>query len=424
MLLQERDGLPFSQGFFSLIFSLKKTSTRIVCSMLIVLLLGALCSAVGFTPVPQLQTARMTQGGTLEECRVLRRASPLRGGEARGAQRQPALARVRSFLDKRFFLVGIAGAIGLAALSPEFGCRGGPLRPELTVGWGAPCGIFLIAGLSMPSAQLAKAAMRVRTHAAVQGFNLVLIPLVMTAISRAALATNLLSKGLCDGLLVVSALPTTVNMCVSLSVSAKGNEALAIFNAVIGNLAGVFVSPLLIMLLVGQTGSLPFVEQVVSLNKKVLLPLLLGQLLRRAEPVKAAVKTHKKKFSRTSEALLLLTVYSTFCDTFLRGFGIPASTFGVLFAIMAASHFAFLGAAWLMSGWLTVKDRITFLFVSTQKTLAFGLPLLRIVFQGRPDLAVLLTPLLLLHPLQLLVGSLLVPRLAALAEAEEKRTRD
>ena len=67
-----------------------------------------------------------------------------------------------------------------------------------------------------------------------------------------------------------------------------------------------------------------------------------------------------------------------------------------------------------------MSDRVAILYASTQKTLALGLPLLRILFQGRADLAVLCTPLLMQHPLQLIVGSLLQPVLARkVAEAEQ-----
>lgn len=106
--------------------------------------------------------------------------------------------------------------------------------------------------------------------------------------------------------------------------------------------------------------------------------------------------------SRISESLLLLIVYSTFCDTFLRGFGIPPATLAALLGLVTASHLGFLAAAWQLGGVLRLraKQRITLALTATQKTLALGLPLLRVVFAGRPDLGLLCTPLLLQHPLQ------------------------
>ena len=90
-----------------------------------------------------------------------------------------------------------------------------------------------------------------------------------------------------------------------------------------------------------------------------------------------------------------------------------------MLALVGATHAAALATAWRVGGALRLRaaDRVAFLMCSTQKTLALGLPLLLVVFQGRSDLAVLCTPLLLQHPLQLIVGSLLTSRLArAVAE--------
>ena len=68
---------------------------------------------------------------------------------------------------------------------------------------------------------------------------------------------------------------------------------------------------------------------------------------------------------------------------------------------------------------LQARDRIAFIMCSTHKTLALGLPLFKVIFHGRSDLAVLCTPLLLQHPLQLIIGSILAPRLKKIAEAED-----
>ena len=68
---------------------------------------------------------------------------------------------------------------------------------------------------------------------------------------------------------------------------------------------------------------------------------------------------------------------------------------------------------------LQARDRVAFIMCSTHKTLALGLPLFKVIFAGRSDLAVLCTPLLLQHPLQLIIGSILAPRLKKIAEAED-----
>jgi len=344
----------------------------------------------------------------------------LRGGnqEPSGA---PAVSRARSalvgFLDRRYFLAGAAFAVMMAAVAPTIGCTGGPLRPELTVGWGATCGIFLLSGLTLPTSELAAAASRVRDHTAIQTFNLALLPLGMWLVTL--LLGGLVPGSLRDGLLAMAALPTTVNMCVAVTRSAGGNEALAIFNAVIGNVLGVLVTPPMLLLLLGANSHISLLDSMVKLTKKVIVPLLAGQLLRPA--VAGLLQGRKKVLSRTSETLLLAIVYTTFCDTFLRGFGLPASTVALLGATLSAAHLACLGVAWRLAALLGLcaRDRIAFAMCASHKTLALGLPLFKVIFHSRADLAVLCTPLLLQHPLQLLLGSVLAPRLKQIVEAEE-----
>jgi len=325
---------------------------------------------------------------------------------------------VAEFVDKRYFLVGLVAAIGLAAAFPSVGRLGGPIRPEITIAWGATCSIFLLAGLGLPTSELARAARSVRIHALIQGFNLMLMPL-LTLLSCDVLAgAGMIDAVTRDGLLVANALPTTVNMCVALSRSSGGDEALAIFNAVLGNVLGVFLTPYLLLRLVGTSGTVSALATLQKLATKVLLPLMAGQLLRPLLLRRGVLTGRKKALSRTSETCLLLIVFSTFCDTFLRGFGLPPASLARVFTLVTTLHLSFLGLAWALGGLLSLSpgQRITHTLASTQKTLALGLPLLQVVFAGRPDLALLCTPLLIQHPLQLLVGSLLSPQLKRYAD--------
>ena len=59
--------------------------------------------------------------------------------------------------------------------------------------------------------------MAVRQHVAIQAFNLGFVPLVMLGVCSALGGLGLLPAALADGLLVMAAVPTTVNMCVALT---------------------------------------------------------------------------------------------------------------------------------------------------------------------------------------------------------------
>mmetsp|Transcript_30922 Transcript_30922/g.102260 ORF Transcript_30922/g.102260 Transcript_30922/m.102260 type:complete len:388 (-) Transcript_30922:165-1328(-) len=385
---------------------------------MIVLVIAAASSAA-FTPALPLSRAPPV---------LLRSPPPLLATSPAASDGRPtplqrlktATSSVAGFLDRRYFLVGVVTAVALAAAYPPLGRRGGPLRPERTVAWGATCGIFLLSGLNLPTSELARAAVSVRLHALIQGFNLLLIPLTTVLSCNALLAAGLLQPALRDGMVVMGLLPTTINMCVALSRSSGGDEAVAIFNAVLGNLLGVLLTPYLLLKLVGSAGALSAADTLQKLATRVLLPLLVGQLLRPPLQGAGVLAGRRKLLSRSSESLLLLIVYSTFCDTFLRGFGVPPATLAGLLAFVAGLHASHLWLAWQLGGLagLRAKQRITLTLTATQKTLALGMPLLGVVFAGRPDLGLLCTPLLLQHPLQLLVGSLLSPRLKRIAAEE------
>lgn len=322
--------------------------------------------------------------------------------------------RAIDFVDRWYFVIGVVAAVSLAAVAPAVGRKGGILRPEITVSWGATCGIFLLSGLSLGTHQMKAAALQWREHAAIQTFNLVAIPLVTFCVCAVLAPFGLLERSVLDGLLVMACLPTTVNMCVALTRSANGSEALAIFNAVLGNLLGVILTPTAVLLLLERTSSISVVDTLWKLVAKVLLPIICGQLLRHTGGENLVMfPSSKKVISRTSESLLLITVYSTFCDAFLRGFGLQPIKLGILMLLVTTMHVAFLVAAWAVGGLLKLRpgDRVAFMFSATQKTLALGLPLLNVICIGRADLGLVCTPLLLQHPLQLLCGAVLTQRL-------------
>jgi len=62
---------------------------------------------------------------------------------------------------------------------------------------------------------------------------------------------------------------------------------------------------------------------------------------------------------------------------------------------------------------------IAAMFCGSHKTLAFGLPLIQTVFDGSPELASYCAPLIIIFPLQLMIGSLIVPWLKQYASEEK-----
>ncbi len=209
--------------------------------------------------------------------------------------------KIRTMVQKNSFLLGMAFAVLFARLFPSLGVNGGMLRPELFIGkFGVAC-IFLLSGVSLELSELKEAITNVKLNSLVQLGSflawpfLVGVPLVETI---KKLTPNLLPKPLLDGLIILTCLPTTVNMvrkhkpcffykllistaeptlifcfqCVLLTGRAGGNVASALANAVFGNLLGIFVTPALLMYFFGTMIELPFLKMVLKLCNKVLFP--------------------------------------------------------------------------------------------------------------------------------------------------------
>ena len=149
------------------------------------------------------------------------------------------------------------------------------MRPELFIGKYGVGLIFLLSGLSLQASELTKAVSNVKLNGVIQFTIFALWPFLVGVPLKSVLtsvAPNLIPSALVDGLLIMTCLPTTVNMCIMLTSASGGNVATSICNAVISNMAGIFVTPALLLHFFGANIKLPFVGMVIKLCKKVLLP--------------------------------------------------------------------------------------------------------------------------------------------------------
>uniref|UniRef100_A0A7R9WSE7 Sodium/bile acid cotransporter n=1 Tax=Craspedostauros australis TaxID=1486917 RepID=A0A7R9WSE7_9STRA len=234
---------------------------------------------------------------------------------------------------------------------------------------------------------------------------------------------RLMPTALAEGLLILSCLPTTVNMCVILSNSAGGSTASALCNAVISNVAGVFLTPALLLYFFGASIQLPLLAMISKLCRQVLLPVAIGQALR-TTPIKDAYVKRSKKFKRLQELILLGIVYNAFCNTFTKGLGLAANHALLLLGLLPTLHLGSMALSFqLFSSKLlnfTPSEVVAAMFCASQKTLAFGLPLINTVFEGNPNLAAYCAPIMFVHPLQLTLGSLLISRLSKYTSGDDE----
>jgi solute carrier family 10 (sodium/bile acid cotransporter), member 7 len=309
-----------------------------------------------------------------------------------------------------WFLLGMGVAVALAWLFPDAGAKGGALHPELINKFGVSL-IFFLHGLTLSFGALLAGTKQWRVHALVQGSTFVLFPLL--GLVLLGLGSSLAPE-LKTGLFFLCALPSTISSSIALTAAARGNVAVAVFNATLSSLLGVVLTPLWLSLVLGTTGhALPFGSVVVELLLWLVLPLVVGQAARPMLGKLAAA--HKSRISVVDRLTILMLVYTSFCDSVKGGVWSQGATplvvaGGASVLLLAAA----LGLTWLAGGGLGLgrAERIAALFCGSKKTLASGVPMARLIFGAQPSLAIILLPIMIYHPLQLLVGGWLAGRLA------------
>jgi sodium/bile acid cotransporter 7 len=302
-----------------------------------------------------------------------------------------------------WFLVGLASAVALAWLAPTPGAKGGWLHPELLNKLGVAL-IFFLHGAGISFAALKAGTLRWPLHVLVQVTTFVLFPLI--GLLTLKLLGGAVSPDLGLGFFFLCALPSTVSSSVALTAVARGNVPAAVFNATLSNLLGVFATPLWLGVVLERGGHpLPLGRVIADLLVWLVLPLVGGQLCRPL--VGAAIQRHKKGVQLVDRVTILVLVYTSFCDSVVNGvwsghgLGAVAATLAFCVALLALV----MTCVWLASAALgfPFADRITATFCGSKKTLASGVPMAQLVFHGHPGLSLVLLPLMIYHPLQLVV---------------------
>ena len=327
-------------------------------------------------------------------------------------------AGVGKWLTKNWFVIGLVAAVAAGLAAPRAGTtvnQGGGFATVLVVV------LFFLSGLSLPTEAIRAGLRDVRLHLFLQLFIFAAVPLYFAA------SAGLLWRGgdprILAGIYALAVLPTTVSSCIVFTQLARGNVIATIFNASLANVAGVFLSPLLLSLLLQQTGrALPADELLRVLSAlvvKMLLPVAVGQLARLR--LREVAQRHRKRIGVFMNGAILIIIWFSFSKPAMDpAFAASLVRLWPLFGYLALSHLLLLGVVWLASRVLRLDKANTYtaLFVAPQKTLAMGAPLLTTYFATMPDLlGVALLPLILYHLWQLAVAGFL-PRVFGPAAEE------
>jgi sodium/bile acid cotransporter 7 len=142
------------------------------------------------------------------------------------------------------------------------------------------------------------------------------------------------------------------------------------------------------------------------------LPLALGQSLR--PWLGAWAQCNKARISLVDRGTILLLVYTSFCDSFQHGIwsGHGAQQLALI-SLVCAALFALVMAVTANSAralHFSREDRITAIFCGSKKTLASGVPMAKLIFGAHPGMGLILLPIMIYHPLQLIVCGVLAQR--------------
>ncbi len=300
----------------------------------------------------------------------------------------------------------------IAWIWPEVGAKGGWLHAEVTTK-AVVALTFVLMGLGLPLAELKAGLKEWRLHVVVQAWIFLAFPLLGWSVLAVIGMGMDVPPELRRGLLYLSVLPTTISTAVVLTAQAGGRTAAALFNALFSNLAGVLLTPLWVAALLSQHGETRgLVDVMVELIQLMLLPFVLGHLGRiwfaRWADGKKAV------FSAIASAGILFLLFATFCDAvksevYARtGWTITLEALGGAVVLLGLATLLTRATARALK--LSRADEWALVFCGSQKTLAVGVPLAALIFGAGGELGVLLLPLMIYHPLQLLLGVWLAAR--------------
>lgn len=306
-----------------------------------------------------------------------------------------------------WFLLGMLGATLLAYFIPSFGASGGSMHAEIVIKVGVFV-VFFLHGVNLSSEQIKHGLKNWKLHVMVQLFTFLVFPVLWLISSK--LFGSYVPALLMLGFLYLCALPSTISSSVALTGSAGGNVPAAILNASMSSVFGIFMTPWLVSLVVGTgSGGIDLGSTLLDLCLMLLLPLVLGQLLR---PLLGKFfGRHKKYTNLIDKIVILLLVYAAFCNSMVSGMW---QTQGHTVILMAFAGSAALLMVILLMTTGTAKllkfnhaDKVAAVFCASKKSLAAGAPMAALIFGDNPGLGLILLPIMIYHPLQLIVCSVM-----------------
>lgn len=308
------------------------------------------------------------------------------------------------------FTLALVMVVVLASVLP---CSG---QGAVLFGWITSLAIallFFLHGAKLSRAAIIAGSIHWRLHLLVLSCTFVLFPVLGFALKP--LLSPLIGTELYLGVLYLCALPATVQSAVTLTALARGNVAAAICSAAASSLLGIFLTPLVVMLLIDVEGSGGSTLDAISkIILHLLVPFVAGQVAH--QWIGVWVARNNNWLRLIDQGAILLVVYTAFSDAVTGGIWrlIPLERLVALVFVCVLLLTLVLLCTQFLTKHLgfSLEDRITIVFGGSKKSLAAGVAMAQVLFAGVGGIGALILPLMLFHQIQLMVCAVLAQRYA------------
>ena len=268
--------------------------------------------------------------------------------------------------------------------------------------------VMFLNGLTLPTPQFVKSLKRPVQIMIGVGCGYLIVALLGYPASKLLEGFN---TDFAVGLLVISAMPTTLSSGIIWTRLAGGNDALALVTTVVSSGISFIAVPAILFITVGKFISLNPAEMIGRLVLVVLLPVVVAQGLRQIKAVSHLASRHKTLLSVIPQILILNVVFTGVVGGVLqmhrRGGHLGFTDFLILAAAAAGVHSLAAAACWMTGKALRWDraDRLSLLFSGSQKTLPASLYICAKFFPAFPFATI---PCVMYHVFQLIIDSWLV----------------
>jgi solute carrier family 10 (sodium/bile acid cotransporter), member 7 len=309
----------------------------------------------------------------------------------------------RAFWFKYWFFAGIAAAVAVAFLLPGVGL----FIRTFNLLDGVIFVAFLLTGLTLETSSIKSQLKNIKVLTASLTSSLVLFPAMAYMLALVFFGA---STDAAVGVLILGVSPVTVASGTVMTAMAMGNVALSLFICVLYNFVSIFTIPFILNLVLSfGTGAidLPILETLRDLTIKVLVPTVIGQLLR--PRLKTVIAPYAKVFSLFNQSLVLMIILNAVSSSTDRIVKTGPAMLGILI-FMLGLHLLILQ----MNDWISRFIRLdlastaAFTLHTSQKTLTISY----LVWAGyfAQSFPMALIPSILYHIVQMIADTFVAQR--------------